>query len=265
MPDTVDPNASGNPNPGAEQDASPGEGEPGAPAEKPSGQTVAQVAERNLQGLVDQNLTHLDKGEFGKMNPKVVQLLTKYHEMMTGSQEKDPQTEPFRPAASGYAQPQDTDPNAADAALGRETRSKQMLGEIHETVAQNFMAEEWAEDVKAFMALVGDKEITDEVWATVDFTDPRKFPRTRQGYRTWKTNAMKATAQLLGGAPEKAADPSAVDADRAAAGQTNRPPAPKGGTGTGFKNAVEVARAFRSGKINKAQAKEELAKFRTVH
>ncbi|KKL90992.1 hypothetical protein LCGC14_1899150 [marine sediment metagenome] len=63
---------------------------------KPDKETLESIASRMVQSSMDQSIAHVEQGQFGKLNPKVTQLLTTYDRMTRpapdspGGEEADP-------------------------------------------------------------------------------------------------------------------------------------------------------------------------------
>ena len=244
----------------ADQDGSPGDGAPGdGTQDGQAGLTLEQRVNQGVQGVVDQNRAYLQQGRYSEMNPKLVELLGDYDKLRQPA--GTPQSEPKKDYGPGF----DGDRSGAEdprltelAAEGLKSRQREVVGQIATQVEQDILKENWAEDIKALFAEYGKSGISDDDWTAIDPTNRTAFPFNRVGYRTWLTAAnayrvrqtvAKAAADVEDGGGEggSASARTAVDTDRANAGQTKRKPQVKS-AGQGARDLATMAKQRRDGK-----------------
>jgi hypothetical protein len=197
-------------------------------------QTLNDLASRRLQGVVDSSITSIERGEFQNLPPKVVQLLAAYEKVSRpGNPERTPaKTEDHSdPYATIFGTPKTPpaadNPDAEMARIGRETVQKQVVSQIRDEVALEFLRDTWAEDVRALFGDLGNVTgVTDEDFASVDITQKGVFPFSKEGYRKWTQNANILRMKFAGdgsGTPAEKTNPG-LAADKRTAARTRRTP-----------------------------------------
>ncbi|KKL90991.1 hypothetical protein LCGC14_1899140 [marine sediment metagenome] len=109
----------------------------------------------------------------------------------------------------------------------------------------------WADDIRALFAeLQGQKNFTEDDWKTIDFTNRRAFPPTRQGYTAWQRAAnalrVKVAGPAAGGKDEESS--SGLDADRQKAGGGRKQPNPAS-AGAAMTDIGKAAAKAKEGKL----------------
>jgi len=206
---------------------------------------------------MDQSIAHVEQGQFAKLNPKVVQLLTAYDRTTR------PQGDPSEPEKSDPYEglfPSDQPPDRSGSKLtplekrGQEAAQQELIGKIRTQVRADELEAMWADDIRALFAeLQGQKNFTEEDWKTIDFTNRRAFPPTREGYSAWRQAATALRVKVAGPATggEDEDEDSGLDADRtkAAGGKKQPNPASAGAALTDIAKATERKKAGKlSGK-----------------
>ena len=254
--DDPQPKSSGGPPAGAEGDPPPNE-DPPAEDPKDDKETLESIASRMVQSSMDQSIAHVEQGQFKKLNPKVVQLLTAY-DRITRPQGDSPEPEKRDPYEGLF--PSDQPPDRSGSKLtpleerGRQAAQQELIGKIRTQVRADELEAMWADDIRALFAeLEGQKNFTEEDWKTIDFTNRRLFPPTREGYSAWRQAAnalrVKVAGPAAGGEDEDGN--SGLDADRikAAGGKKQPNPASAGAALTDIAKATERRKAGKlSGK-----------------
>jgi len=246
---------------GTDQTDSPADSPPDGAATK----TAEARAQQKWQSIVDADREKMKRGQFDRMNPKTVELLTEYHGLL-GRQSAG------TPAASGSTRYQEEESPPSYEEIGRQAIAERKLNEIKQGLEEEIRAEEWAADVKEFFAAMQGVPLTDDDWAAVDFLDAGRFPRTAAGYRAWK-NAMIHVSRKYGGVPATIEKPAIegddapaqavkAAADKAKAASTRRPPNPVLSK-TGIKDLGDAARRLRKGELSREEYREVLTASRS--
>ena len=231
------------------------DGSPAAPETEGSKktETLEKMAMRRVQSMIDRDVALLEQGRTNEMNPKVIELLTRYDELTSGnSQEEAPRGGYYpsqQPQRSNSPQPTKFEE------LGRQAARDQLIAGVRNEVETDLVTELWAEDIRALFNELGDSPITPEEFATIDFQDKRRFPNTRAGYQVWRQAAstfrQERAADTSDGDAGTEGENAAINADRAKAnakpGQPN--PTPVGAA------AVDVLRAAQLNKEGKMESK----------
>lgn len=254
MPKNDDPPA--NPSDPALSGADPTtEGSPAAPETEGSKktETLEKMAMRRVQSMIDRDVALLEQGRTNEMNPKVIELLTRYDELTSGaSREEEPR--------GGYYPSQqpprsDATPPSKFEELGRQAARDQLIAGVRGEVETDLVTELWAEDIRALFNELGKDPITTEEFATIDFQDKRRFPNTRAGYQAWRQAASTFRQERAAGTSDDdtgtEGENAAINADRDKAqtkpGQPN--PTPTGAA------SVDVLRASQLHKAKKLDDK----------
>lgn len=234
----------------ADADVSSDEGTPSPSVD--TSKTVEGRAQQKWQSIVDADIVKMQRGQFDALNPKTVEMLTKYSEMI-----RPPRATAPAARSTNYQEPEeaDSDPTSYDA-IGRKAVAEQQLKEIAGSVEAQYIADEWAEDVRDLFAALKDVPLSDPDWATVDFLDERTFPRSRAGYRAWRKAATVVSMKYLGRDAtadtdtdaEATATATAASKDKAKAATTRRPPNPVMSR-LGITGVADAARRFRKGEL----------------
>lgn len=203
---------------------------------------------------MDQNMALLEQGRTNEMNPKVVELLSKYDELTAGGAPKPE-------AGGGYfpsqQPPPDNKPPSRFEELGRKAAREEIVNGIRAEVETEVITELWAEDVRDLFTTHGQSLVTPEDFAPIDFTDKRRFPNTRTGYLAWKKAASTfiATANQTpepgDGGDEEVAALAADQRKATSGGQPN--PMTAGGA---VLNAQRAAKLHKEGKLDNKQFME---------
>jgi hypothetical protein len=190
----------------------------------------------------------VEQGQFAKLNPKVVQLLTAY-DKTTRTQEDAPEageSDAYADLFPSTAKPDRPGPKSSPLEQkGREAVQQELIGKIRTQVRADELEAMWADDIRALFAeLQGQKNFTEEDWKTIDFTNRRAFPPTREGYSAWRQAATALRVKVAGpatGGEDEDEDSSALDADRtkAAGGKKQPNPASAGAALTDIAKATE--------------------------
>jgi hypothetical protein len=251
-----------NPNQVASADAEP-KGAPASQAEpNPAGDEgtvslndLALEKARVLQSTVDQSIVHLERGEFDKLPPKVVQLLSKYEEISRpgnpGAAATPSEGDPYD-GIFGRAKPEPTKANSKLEEVGRQKLQADIVAELKGEAEAEFLKQAWSEDVRALFNEIGDMSVTQEDFATVDITDKSKFPFSRAGYQKWLRNAETLRTRLVGdaGKNEAAAATAKLTADKGKATKTKRTPAVNQ-AGSAIESLADATKARRSGAMSR--------------
>lgn len=248
--ETVDASIGTDEDAGAPVASAPPDADPGAATDSPttSIEQHAAKAVQKWQGIVDSDLVKMQRGQFDQLNPKTVQLLTKYSELTrpNGAQ---------RSAPTATAEDDDESPSYEE--IGRRAAAEQQLSALRSETESQIVADEWAEDVRDFFAEMKGINVEDADWETIDFLNAGKFPRSREGYRAWK-RAIRPVLTKYAGAErtviesDETTEPPAstgVAADKAKAAATKRPPNPSKSQ-IGIKDVADAARRRNLGQIS---------------
>ena len=211
-------------------------------------ETLESIASRMVQSSMDQSIAHVEQGQFGKLNPKVTQLLTAYDKITrpapdaSGDEEADPYADLLpsaKPDRSG------SKPSPLEE-RGRQAVQQEVLGKIKTQVETEVVEAMWADDIRALFAeLQGQKNFTEDDWKTIDFTNRRAFPPNRQGYSAWRQAATALRVKVAGPVTGEDEDgDSGLDADRtkAAGGKKQPNPASAGAAMTDIGKAAAKAK-----------------------
>jgi len=252
-----DPTKSSDGTPAGKEDDPSSREDPATGDPKDDKETLESIASRMVQSSMDQSIAHVEQGQFAKLNPKVVQLLTAYDKTTR------PQGDPSEPEESDPYEklfPSNQPPDRPGSKLtpleerGRQAAQQELVGKIRTQVRADELEAMWADDIRALFAeLQGQKNFTEEDWKTIDFTNRRLFPPTREGYTAWRQAAtalrVKVASPATGGEDEE--ENSGLDADRqrAAGGKRQPNPASAGAALTDINKATERKKAGKlSGK-----------------
>ena len=248
----------------ASTDDTSGSGEPGS-GKADGREKLGEQVQRRLQGVMDENIHRMQTGQFDKMDPKVVELLSAYTDLQrhagdaAGVTQPD-RGDPFKPSDRTGAPGSGQGP-LSDEELGRRTRMQAAYETIRSRVESDVLADNWVEDAQALFAEFHDVAVDPKDFEAVDPLDTRRFPRTREGYRKWRTAATEFRKKYYGSATgEDEGETSAVDADREGAGQTRKPPAPTGSR-RGITSLAQAAKLRREGKMSDADYLAQIEKF----
>ena len=218
-------------------------------------ETLESIASRMVQSSMDQSIAHVEQGQFAKLNPKVVQLLTAYDKTTR------PQGDPSEPEKSDPYEglfPSDQPPDRSGSKLtpleqkGREAAQQELIGKIRTQVQADELEAMWADDIRALFAeLQGQKNFTEEDWKTIDFTNRRAFPPTREGYSAWRQAATALRVKVAGPATgeEEEGDSSNLDADRASAAGGKKQPNPAS-AGVALTDVGKATERKKQGKLS---------------
>lgn len=233
-------------------------------------QNLEQIVSRRVQGLVDQNLEYLEQGRTNEMNPKIVQLLTKYEQLAGGAANSGVDTSDdddddtfFQTGPKGGTKK----PNRLEQ-LGRQALQEKAIGEIESELTTRITARHWAEDVRTLFSEFAQVQIDPKdplVQKVTAIDDRRIYPGTEAGYVAWKRDANELRRKYLYGGTAVAStgegesgdeDPSGADADRQKAGQRKRQPDVRGGNapdGVGLEAVKKASADFKAGKIDNTE------------
>lgn len=209
-------------------------------------ETLESIASRMVQSTVDQSIAHVEQGQYGKLPPKIVQLLTAYDKTTRPAQDApgDEEADPYADLLPSTAKPDrsGSKPSPLEE-RGRQAVQQEVLGKIKTQVETEVVEAMWADDIKALFAeLQGQKNFTEADWKTIDFTNRRAFPPTREGYSAWRQAATALRVKVAGPATgEEELEEDSVDADRqrAAGGRKQPNPASAGAALTDIAKATE--------------------------
>ena len=242
----------------ADRDGSSGDSASGDNQDGQAGLTLEQRVNQGVQGLVDQNRAYLQQGRYTEMNPKLVELLGDYDKLRQPADTS--QSKPKMDYGPGFDdRSSQEDPRLTELAkVGLQSKQREVVGKIATQVEQDILKENWAEDIKALFAEYGKSGISDDDWKAIDPTNRTTFPFNRVGYRTWLNAANSyrvrqivaqdtADAKGDGGEGGSTSTGSAVDKDRANAGNTKRKPQVKS-AGQGARDLQTMAKQRREGK-----------------
>lgn len=205
---------------------------------------------RRVQAMMDQNMVFLEQGRTDKMNPKIVQLLGRYDELVNrdGSGESGSDDDGSRsPYLSQRTQPKPSKPSKFEE-LGRQKAQDDLVTEMRATVEAELVSEVWADDVRALFARIGKAPLKEDDFAKIDFIDRKRFPMTRAGYQAWRQVATKFEDEVAARSDAGTEEVSSVDADRAKALGTRRQPSPNS-SGSAAVDAFKAAQLRKEGKM----------------
>ena len=257
-------------NPSSEDPQKPAEGPP-SPADGSSGDpndqgkqgtdTLESLASRKVQALMDTSQAYMEQGRYAELDPKVIQLLTNYDRL---TQTPNPGVGAEGVAPASGVDPGSSDPNApaqrkSYEQLGREAQSKEVLTKITGQVEAGLVKSMWAEDVRSLYAELGKTQVTTEQFASVDFTDQKRFPPNQTGYTVWRTAATALRVQMAGGkgsatGEDEDGNSSALDADRTKAAAGGKQPNPASSSPA----LTDITKATERKKAGKLDGKEYL-------
>ena len=220
---------------------------------KTKGPTLQQLALRRMQSMVDENINLLEQGRTSEMNPKVVQLLTRYDDLTSGKPQEDGDRGGYypsqQPPPSSPAQPSKFEQ------LGRQAARDQLVTEIRGELEADIITEVWAEDIRALFAELGDSTPTPEEFSAIDFADKRRFPNTRAGFQAWRQAAATFRRERAAASPDGTrtdeGGSAAINADRTKANTKPGQPNPT----TVGDASLDVLRATKLNKDGKLDGK----------
>ena len=235
---------------------SPADGSSGDPNDqgKQGTDTLENLASKQVQALMDRSQALMSEGRYPELDPKVVQLLTTYDHL----------TKAPDPGASAGSPPPETpgappgQPKSYDQ-LGREAAQKEVLTKIKGQIEADQVRLMWAEDVRSLYAELGKTQVTTEQFASVDFTDQKRFPPNQTGYTVWRTAATALRVQMAGGkgsatGEDEDGNSSALDADRTKAAAGGKQPNPASSSPA----LTDITKATERKKAGKLDGKEYL-------
>lgn len=252
----------------AEDNPSPDE-DPNAGDPEDNRETLELIASRMVQSTMDQSIAHVEQGQYGNLNPKVIQLLTAY-DKTTRPQEDTPGAKEDDPYEGLF--PSDKPPDRSDPKVspleekGRQAMQKEIVGKIKTQVETEVVEGMWADDIRALFAeLQGQKNFTEEDWKAIDFTNRRLFPGNRQGYMAWQqaANALRVkVASPAKGDEDEEGGTSGLDADRETGGKFKKQPQPAS-AGAAITDVGKAAERKKAGKLSGSEFMEIVRKNTT--
>lgn len=243
------------------------------PGDAPNtGPSLEQRISKGVQAMTDQNLAYFRTGRFEEMHPKMLEFASVIQNSLQARSGDAPATP--APVAPPQSMPTSTpvqvpvkpDGTKDYEAIGKAADLERISSQAQEIIGSQWLERLWDADVREFVGTAGKIPMTDEQWASVDFTDRNAFPLSIEGYRKWRGNAEKLSRELAEAQSKDSGDaPDQVDVDRQMGSGQRPPPNPQGNKGAPIKSLHDASVAFREGRISKDEFKAARKRYTSIH